>query len=161
MSTPFVSLGNYFDKQPMIDLFNDNRSSRLQKFGAATGNLPSDLSLTWDEMYFSADEANLFRSLPLTPRGFQFSLSQPNFNYSIHKDSPAVGSKVGTLLFGAGDIVFYDESDVETHRHDWSTDIVKNAQYKHAATAGSDGERLTLWVNFSEDYETVKAAFGV
>ena len=149
----YVTLGEYFNKDHLLDVF-DAHQSKLKKYRAkdTSGNIVAERD--YYELYFSYDEGkDLFDTPPC--RGYQYVWMPPKYEMVIHKDISFIKCRIGTLLEGSADIIFYDDTNVEIDRYNYAEDILTDVQVKHNVI-NNDEWRLTFFANFEEELDVVK-----
>lgn len=152
---PYITIGNYFDKDKLLAVFNQYKEKKLQKYCARNRQGQVIVERDYYEMYFSYYEGkDLFNTPPC--RGYQFVYMPPNYEMVIHKDISYIKSRIGTLLQGEAEILFYDETEkLIIDRYNYDEDILTNVQVKHNVI-NNDNWRLTFFANFEEDIDVVK-----
>ena len=93
--------------------------------------------------------------LPFEPISFRF-VEYSNSDMFIHKDSK-VKSRIGLVLKGHGDLVFYDKSKKEIARTDLTKWTVFSTQVLHGVERTP--YRLSFQIGFSETFEEIVDAF--
>ena len=88
-------------------------------------------------------------------RGYQYVWMPPRYEMVIHKDLSAIKSRIGSLLEGSGDIIFYDEEDNIIDKYNYEEDILTDVQVRHNVI-NSDEWRLTFFANFEEPVDVIK-----
>ena len=73
----------------------------------------------------------------------------------IHKDLSLIKSRIGCLLEGSAEILFYDEDENVIDRYDYAEDILTDVQVKHSVV-NNDEWRLSFFANFEESCDEVK-----
>lgn len=106
----------------------------------------------------SVAEKGLFDQLdlPFTPITYNF------FEYSqsdlfIHKDNSS-HSRLGIVLRGWGDLIFYDDDKKEIARTDMQDWTIFTTKTYHSVEHSQD--RFSFVIGFKEDYETLYNAFS-
>ena len=149
----YVTLGNYFDKDKLLTIF-DQYKHKAKKYNAKDVNGNIIVERDYYELYFSYDEGkDLFDTPPC--RGYQYVWMPPKYEMVIHKDISYIKCRIGTLLEGSADIIFYDDIDVEIDRYNYAEDILTDVQVKHNVI-NNDEWRLTFFANFEEELDVVK-----
>ena len=148
---PYITIGQYFDKDKLLTIFYHFKDKKLQPY-KTKGSTDSIKRGYW-EMYFSYEDGKeLFNTPPC--RGYQFVYMPPNYKMVIHKDLSLIKCRIGSLLEGSGDILFYDDENNLTDRYDYKEDILTDVQIKHNVQNNNDW-RLTFFANFEQDLEQV------
>ena len=107
------------------------------------------------EMYFSYEEGkDLFNTIPC--RGYQFVYMPPGYEMVIHKDISYVKSRIGSLLQGSGDILFYNDKNNVIDSYNYDEDILTDTQVKHNVINNNEW-RLTFFANFEEPIDVINA----
>jgi hypothetical protein len=78
----------------------------------------------------------------------------PKYEMVIHKDISYVKSRIGSLLQGSGDILFYDDEDNIIDSYNYDEDILTDTQVRHSVI-NNDEWRLTFFVNFEESVDAI------
>ena len=151
----YITLGNYFNKDKLLIIFDFYKEEKLQKYCAKKTDGTIIIERDYYEMYFSYEEGkDLFNTIPC--RGYQFVYMPPGYEMVIHKDISYVKSRIGSLLQGSGDILFYDDDENIIDRYDYTEDILTDTQIKHNVI--NDNEwRLTFFANFEEPIDVINA----
>jgi hypothetical protein len=76
----------------------------------------------------------------------------------IHKDISYIKSRIGSLLQGSGDILFYDDDENIIDRYDYTEDILTDTQVKHNVINNNEW-RLTFFANFEEPVDVINAKY--
>ena len=150
-TTNYIILGNYFDKEYLIKVFNQNKS----KLQLLTSYLESNILIerNYYEIYFSyKDGKHLFDTPPC--REYQFVYMPPGYEMAIHKDKSIIKSRIGSLLQGSGDILFYDDEDNIIDYYNYDKDILTDTQIKHNVINNNEW-RLTFFANFEEPVDVI------
>ena len=106
-------------------------------------------------MYFSYEEGKDLFDTPAC-RGYQFVYMPPKYEMVIHKDISFIKCRIGALLEGEAEILFYDETEkLIIDRYNYAEDILTDVQVKHSVI-NNDNWRLTFFANFEEDIDVVK-----
>ena len=149
--TNYITLGNHFDKEYLINIFNQNKS----KIRHLTSYLENNILIerNYYEIYFTYEDGkDLFNTLPC--RGYQFVYMPPKYEMVIHKDISYVKSRIGSLLQGSGDILFYDDEDNIIDSYNYDEDILTDTQVRHSVINNEEW-RLTFFVNFEESVDAI------
>ena len=149
----YITLGNHFDKEYLINIFNQNKS----KIRHLTSYLENNILIerNYYEIYFTYEDGkDLFNTLPC--RGYQFVYMPPGYKMAIHKDKSQVKSRIGCLLQGSGDILFYDDEENVIDSYNYDEDILSDTQVKHSVI-NNDEWRLTFFVNFEESVDDINS----
>lgn len=145
------------DIEYLQKVFDDHKEEKLSQYKIK--NVKQEILGTRDyyEMYFSFKEGKdlFFDQIPLECRGYQFVYMPPNYEMVVHKDISYLKCRIGCILQGNADILFYDE-DNETviDKHDYSKPILTNVQVPHNV-ANNDNYRLTFFANFEQEFDDV------
>lgn len=151
---PYIPIGNYFGKDKLLTVFDYYKDEKLQKYRAKTKDGTIVAERDYYEMYFSYEDGkDLFGGPPC--RGYQFVYMPPNYEMVIHKDISYIKSRIGCLLEGSGDILFYDDNENIIDRYDYTEDILTDVQVKHNVINNNEW-RLTFFCNFEETLDVVK-----
>tara|TARA_R100000030_G_scaffold77855_1_gene60792 strand:- start:2025 stop:2492 length:468 start_codon:yes stop_codon:yes gene_type:complete len=149
----YVKIGDYFDKDKLLIIF-DQYKDKVKKYRAKdiNGNIVAERD--YYELYFSYEDGkDLFDTPPC--RGYQYVWMPPRYEMVIHKDLSAIKSRIGSLLEGSGDIIFYDEEDNIIDKYNYEEDILTDVQVRHNVI-NSDEWRLTFFANFEEPVDVIK-----
>ena len=150
----YITLGNYFNKDKLLIIFDFYKEEKLQKYCAKKTDGTIIIERDYYEMYFSYEEGkDLFNTIPC--RGYQYVWMPPHYEMVIHKDLSAIKSRIGCLLEGSGDIIFYDEEDNIIDKYNYDEDILTDVQVRHNVI-NSDEWRLTFFANFEEPVNVIK-----
>lgn len=148
---PYITIGDYFNKDKLLAIFEHYKDEKLQPYKTKGAYV---VERGYFEMYFSYEEGkDLFRGPPC--RGYQYVYMPPNYEMVIHRDFSAIKCRIGSLLEGTGDILFYDEDDNVIDRYDYKEDILTDVQVRHSVI-NSNGWRLTFFANFEEPIDVIK-----
>ena len=152
---PYITIGNYFNKDKLLTIFDQYKEEKLQKYCARDKDGKVIVERDYYEMYFSYEEGkDLFETPPC--RGYQFVYMPPKYEMVIHKDISFIKCRIGTLLEGEAEILFYDETEkLIIDRYDYAEDILTDVQVKHSVI-NNDNWRLTFFANFEEDIDVIK-----
>lgn len=151
---PYITIGDYFYKDELLTIFNYYKEEKLQPYKTKGCCV---VERNYFEMYFSYEEGkDLFRGPPC--RGYQYVYMPPNYEMVIHRDFNAIKCRIGSLLKGAGDVLFYDEDDNIIDRYDYKEDILTDVQVRHNVINGNDW-RLTFFANFEESMDLIYESF--
>ena len=156
----YITLGNYFNKDKLLIIFDFYKEERLKKYYAKKPDGTILIERDYYKMHFSYEEGkDLFKTLPC--RGYSFVYLPPKHEMVIHKDISTSGgeqiytkSRIGSLLQGSGDILFYDDEDNIIDSYNYDEDILTDAQIKHNVI-NNDEWRLTFFVNFEESVNDI------
>tara|TARA_B110000908_G_scaffold42968_1_gene52277 strand:- start:3 stop:467 length:465 start_codon:yes stop_codon:yes gene_type:complete len=149
---PYVTLGDYFDKEKLLTIFEYYKDEKLQPYKTKGGDKVIDRG--YFEMYFSWEDGKDLFGTPLC-RGYQFVYMPPEYKMVIHKDLSLIKSRIGCLLEGSAEILFYDEDENVIDRYDYAEDILTDVQVKHSVV-NNDEWRLSFFANFEESCDEVK-----
>ena len=151
----YITLGNHFDKDKLLSIFNSYKEEKLQKYCAKKPDGTITVERDYYEMYFTYDDGkDLFKTLPC--RGYQFVYMPPKYEMVIHKDISYIKSRIGCLLQGSGDILFYDDEENVIDSYNYDEDILSDTQVKHSVI-NNDEWRLTFFVNFEESVDDINS----
>ena len=147
----YVKIGDYFDKDKLLTIFDQYKDEKLKPYKTKGAEV---VERGYWEMYFSYEEGkDLFDTPPC--RGYQYVWMPPRYEMVIHKDLSAIKSRIGSLLEGSGDIIFYDEEDNIIDKYNYEEDILTDVQVRHNVI-NSDEWRLTFFANFEEPVDVIK-----
>tara|TARA_B100000927_G_scaffold220162_1_gene180143 strand:+ start:1738 stop:2199 length:462 start_codon:yes stop_codon:yes gene_type:complete len=147
----YVKIGDYFDKDKLLAIFDHYKDEKLKPYKTKGAEV---VERGYWEMYFSYEEGkDLFDTPPC--RGYQYVWMPPRYEMVIHKDLSAIKSRIGSLLEGSGDIIFYDEEDNIIDKYNYEEDILTDVQVRHNVI-NSDEWRLTFFANFEEPVDVIK-----
>lgn len=150
---PYITIGEYFDKDFLLDVF-DAHQSKLKKYKAkdTSGNIVAKRD--YYEMYFSYDEGkDIFDTPPC--RGYQYVWMPPKYEMVIHKDISFIKCRIGTLLEGSASIIFYNDDLKQIGEYNYKEDILTNVQVMHNVI-NNDEWRLTFFANFEEPIDVIR-----
>ena len=151
--TNYITVGNYFNKNKLLTLFNQYKEEKYRPYRTKGAYV---VERGYFEMYFSYEEGkDLFGGPPC--RGYQFVHMPPNYEMVIHKDYSAIKCRIGSLIEGAGDILFYDDEDNIIDRYNYKEDILTNVQVRHNVINDNQW-RLSFFANFEEELNVVKVS---
>lgn len=151
---PYLTIGDYFNKDKLLAIFDYYKEEKLQKYCARKPDGTIITERDYYEMYFSYEEGkDLFGGPPC--RGYQYVYMPPNYEMVIHKDTIHIQSRIGCLLEGSGDILFYDDDENLIDRYDYSEDILTDVQVKHKVINNNEW-RLTFFCNFEEAIDVIQ-----
>lgn len=148
---PYIPIGNYFGKEKLLTIFDYYKDEKLQPYKTKGAEV---VERGYWEMYFSYEEGkDLFGGPPC--RGYQYVYMPPNYEMVIHKDLSLIKSRIGCLLEGSAEILFYDDDENIIDRYDYTEDILTDVQVKHNVINNNEW-RLTFFCNFEETLDVVK-----
>ena len=151
--TNYITVGNYFNKNKLLTIFNQYKEEKYRPYRTKGAYV---VERGYFEMYFSYEEGkDLFGGPPC--RGYQFVHMPPNYEMVIHKDYSAIKCRIGSLIEGAGDILFYDDEDNIIDRYNYKEDILTNVQVRHNVINDNQW-RLSFFANFEEELNVVKVS---
>jgi hypothetical protein len=150
----YYTIGEYFDKEKLLTIFDYYKDSKLQKYCSrdVNGNIINERD--YYEIYFSYDEGKEYFKTPPC-RGYQFVYMPPNYEMVIHKDTSHIKSRIGCLIEGSAEIRFYDDNKNYVNSYDYREDILTNVQVYHNVINNKEW-RLTFFANFEEPMDVVK-----
>ena len=160
LMTNYITLGNYFNKDKLLIIFDFYKEEKLKKYYAKNPDGTIIIGRDYYKMNFSYEEGkDLFNTIPC--RGYQFVYLPPKHEMTIHKDISTDGgkpnhlkSRIGSLLQGSGDILFYDDEDNITGSYNYDEDILTDTQIKHNVINNNEW-RLTFFANFYEPVDVI------
>lgn len=151
--TNYITVGNYFNKNKLLTIFNQYKEEKYRPYKTKGAYV---VERGYFEMYFSYEEGkDLFGGPPC--RGYQFVHMPPNYEMVIHRDYSAIKCRIGSLIEGAGDILFYDDEDNIIDRYNYKEDILTNVQVRHNVINDNQW-RLSFFANFEEELNVVKVS---
>jgi hypothetical protein len=158
----YITLGNYFDKDKLLSIFDSYKEEKLRKFYSKKPDGTIIIERDYYKMYFSYEEGkDLFNTLPC--QGYQFVYLPPKHEMSIHKDISTdsgkandLKSRIGSLLQGSGDILFYDDEYNIIDSYNYDEDILTDIQVNHNVI-NNDEWRLTFFANFEESVDVINS----
>ena len=150
---PYITLGDYFNKDKLLTIFDEYKDTKLKKYRAKKPDGTIVAERDYYEMYFSWEDGKDLFNTPEC-RGYQFVYMPPNYEMVIHKDISYIKSRIGCLLEGQADILFYDDDENIVDRYDYSQDILTDVQVKHSVI-NNDQWRLTFFANFEKEMDEV------
>ena len=151
--TNYITVGNYFNKNKLLTIFNQYKEEKYRPYRTKGAYV---VERGYFEMYFSYEEGkDLFGGPPC--RGYQFVHMPPNYEMVIHRDYSAIKCRIGSLIEGAGDILFYDDEDNIIDRYNYKEDILTNVQVRHNVINDNQW-RLSFFANFEEELNVVKVS---
>ena len=155
MEDYFIELPKiFFNRQKLLDIKNNN----LNKIRFWENNGEPE---GYSEIYWNYDEGKhlFYNMFPFECKGYQYVILPKNYRIGIHKDVK-IGGRLGVLLEGSGGINFYSKRDDNAYEC--------TAEYKYPTlldplafhdVLNKNQERVTFFLTFSEDYNTLKKKF--
>lgn len=150
---PYITLGDYFNKDKLLTIFDEYKDTKLKKYRAKKPDGTIVAERDYYEMYFSWEDGKDLFNTPEC-RGYQFVYMPPNYEMVIHKDISYIKSRIGCLIEGSADILFYDDDENIVDRYDYEEDILTDVQVKHSVI-NNDQWRLTFFANFEKEMDEV------
>lgn len=150
---PYITLGDYFNKDKLLTIFDEYKDTKLKKYRAKKPDGTIVAERDYYEMYFSWEDGKDLFNTPKC-RGYQFVYMPPNYEMVIHKDISYIKSRIGCLIEGSADILFYDDDKNIIDKYDYSQDILTDVQINHNVI-NNDEWRITFFANFEKEMDEV------
>jgi len=150
---PYITLGDYFNKDKLLTIFDEYKDTKLKKYRAKKPDGTIVAERDYYEMYFSWEDGKDLFNTPEC-RGYQFVYMPPNYEMVIHKDISYIKSRIGCLIEGSADILFYDDDKNIIDKYDYSQDILTDVQINHNVI-NNDEWRITFFANFEKEMDEV------
>lgn len=151
-------------KKFLLDAYNsaDYRIDMAEKYSNDIKKIPdlthtASLDKANSNTILSVAENHLFKDLdlPFTPITYNF-FEYNNSDLFIHKDNSS-HSRLGIVLRGQGDLIFYDDDKKEIDRTDMQDWTIFTTKIYHSVEHSQD--RFSFVIGFKEDYKTLYNAF--
>lgn len=151
-------------KKFLLDAYNsaDYRIDMAEKYSNDIKKIPdltraASLDKANSNTILSVAENNLFKDLdlPFAPITYNF-FEYNNSDLFIHKDNSS-HSRLGIVLRGRGDLIFYDDDKKEIDRTDMQDWTIFTTKTYHSVEHSRD--RFSFVIGFKEDYKTLYNAF--